>query len=95
MRVPLTRQHVQDWLDFAKIHVRWTIRDWTTVLFTDESRCCPYFTERRQLLGRMSKERFDKLDAIEHDRHGKGSVMVWKGIIVNGKLTCTLLKTKH
>ena len=49
-RVPLTRQHVQDWLDFAKIHVRWTIRDWTTVLFTDESRCCPYFTERRQLL---------------------------------------------
>ena len=50
LRVPLTRQHVQDWLDFAKIHVRWTIRDWTTVLFTDESRCCPYLTDRRQLL---------------------------------------------
>ena len=27
MRVPLTRQHVQDCLDFARIHVRWTVRD--------------------------------------------------------------------
>ena len=33
----------------------------------------------------MPNERFDKLDAVEHDRHGKGSVMVWKGINVNGK----------
>ena len=49
LRVPLTRQHVQDWLDFARIHVRWTIRDWTTVLFTDESRFCLDFTDRRQL----------------------------------------------
>ena len=50
MRVPLTRQHVQDWLDFARIHVRWTIRDWTTVLFTDESRFCLDLTDRRQLV---------------------------------------------
>ena len=40
LRVPLTRQHVQDRLDFASTHVRWTIRDWTPVLFTDESRFC-------------------------------------------------------
>ena len=50
MRVPLTRQHVQDWLDFAKTHVRWTIRYWTPVLFTDESRFCLDFTDRRQLV---------------------------------------------
>ena len=37
IRVPLTRQHVQVWLDLARTHVRWTIRDWTPVLFTDES----------------------------------------------------------
>ena len=41
IRVPLTRQHVQDWLDFARTHVRLTICDWTQVLFTDESRFCP------------------------------------------------------
>lgn len=85
VRVPLTRQHVQDRLDFARTHVRWTIRDWTPVLFTDESRFCLDFTDKRQLVWRMSKERFDDLNVAEHDRYGKGSVMVWAGISVNGK----------
>ena len=33
----------------------------------------------------MPKETFDELNVAEHDRYGKGSVMVWKGINVNGK----------
>ena len=33
----------------------------------------------------MPKERFDELNVAEHDRYGKGSVMVWKGINANGK----------
>ena len=81
VRVPLTRQHVQDQLDF----VRWTIRDWTPVLFTDESRFCLDFTDKRQLVWRMSKERFHYLNVAEHYRYAKGSVMVWAGIRVNGK----------
>ena len=83
--VPLTRQHVQDWLDFARNQVRWTIRDWTPVLFTNESRFCLDFTDRHQLVWRMHKERFDELNAAEHDRYGKSSVMVWQGFNVNGK----------
>ena len=85
IRVPLTRQHVQDGLDFAITHVRWTIRDWTPVPFTDESRFYLDFTDRRQLVWRMYKERFDELNVAEHDRYGKDSVMVWTGIRVNGK----------
>ena len=85
LRVPLTRQHVQDWLVFARTHVRWTIRDWTPVLSTDESRFLLDFTDSRQLMRRMPKERFDELNVAEHDRHGKGPVMVWKSINVNGK----------
>ena len=33
----------------------------------------------------MPKQRFDELNVAEHDRYGKGSVMVWAGISVNGK----------
>ena len=76
---------MQDLIDFARIHVRWTIRDWTPVLFTDESRFCLDFTDKHQLLWRMSKEQFHYLNVAEHDRYGKGSVMVWAGISVNGK----------
>ena len=85
VRVPLTRQLVQDQLDFARTHFRWTTRDWTPVLFTDESRFCLDFTDKRQLVWRMSKERFHYLNVAEHDRYGKGSVMVWANISVSGK----------
>ena len=85
MCIPLKRQHVQDWLDFARTHVRWTIRDWTPVLFTDESRFCFDFAEMRQLVRRMPKERFGELNVAEHDRYGKDSVMVLNDINVNGE----------
>lgn len=85
VRVPMTRQHVQDRLDFARTHVRCTIRDTTPVLFTDEPRFCLDFTDKRKLVWGMSKERFDYLNVAEHDRYGKGSVVVWAGISVNGK----------
>ena len=77
IRVPLMRQHMQDRLDFTRTHVRWTIRVWTPVLFTNESRFCLNFTDRRQLVWRMPKERLDELNVAEHDRYGKGLVMVW------------------
>ena len=87
---------MEDRLDFARTHIRWTIRDWTQVLFTDESRFCVDFTDRRQLVMRMPKQRFNELNMAEHDCYGKGSVMVWAGYSVNRKkLTCMLLKTEH
>ena len=61
------------------------MREWTPVLFTDEARLCLAFTDKRQLVWRRSKERFDDLNVAEHDRYDKGSVMVWAGISVNGK----------
>ena len=86
---------MQDRLDFARSHVKWTIYDKTPVLhvFT-ESRFCFDFNDRRQLMWRMPKQRFDELNVTEQNRNGNGSAMIWAGISVNGKkLTCTLLKT--
>ena len=72
IRVWLTRQNVQDRFDFARTHVRWTFRDWTPVLITDESRFCLDFTDRRLLARRMPKERFDELNVAKHECYGKG-----------------------
>ena len=33
----------------------------------------------------MPKQRFDELNVTEQNRNGKGSVMIWAGISVNGK----------
>ena len=53
------------------------------MLFT-ESRFCFDVTDRRQLVWRMPKQRFDDLNVAEHNRDGKGSVIIWSSISVNG-----------
>ena len=53
------------------------------MLFTDESRLCLDFTDRRQLV--CQKEGFNELNVTEHTLCGKGSVIVWKGINVKEK----------
>ena len=35
IRIPLTRQHVQERLEWARDHVTWALNDWTPILFTD------------------------------------------------------------
>ena len=58
IRVPLTRYHVQMRLAWARDHVTWTQNNWAPVLFTDESRFCVDFTDRRARVWRMPNERF-------------------------------------
>ena len=62
---------MQESLDSARTHDRWTICDLMPVLLTDGSEFCLEFTDRRQLVWRMPKERFDELNVAVHDRYGK------------------------
>ena len=68
IRVPLTRYHVQMRLAWARDHVTWTQNDWAPVLYTDESRFCVDFTDRRARVWRMPNERFAPVCVAEHDR---------------------------
>ena len=70
IRVPLTRYHVQMRLAWARDHVTWTQNDWAPVLFTDESRFCVDFTDRRARVWRMPNERFAPVCVAEHNRFG-------------------------
>ena len=85
IRVLLTRYHVQMRLAWSRDHVTWTQNDWAPVLFTDESRFCVDFTDRRARVWRMPNERFAPFCVAEHDRFGGGSVMVWAGISAQWK----------
>ena len=76
IRIPFTPYHIQERLDWARQHVGWTLNDWTPVLFADESKFCIDFTDRRARVWRARNERFAPVCVAEHDRYGKGSVMV-------------------
>ena len=80
IRIPLTRLHKQAHLNWTQDHVNWTDKHWDPVLFTDESRYCLDFTDRRARVWRRHVERFQDANISEHDPYGGGSIMVWAGI---------------
>jgi hypothetical protein len=63
----------------------WTVNDCTPVLFTDDSRFCVDFTDRRARVWRSPNECLAPACVVEHDRFDGGSVMVWAGISAQRK----------
>lgn len=92
VRIPLTVRHRRERLEWAEDHVTWTRNDWVPVLFTDESRYCLDFTDRRQRVWRRQRERFHDANISEHDRYGGGSIMVWGGINRDGRTDLHVLE---
>ena len=95
VRVPLTQNHRNHRMTWATLHRRWTLNQWSRVLFTDESRFTLRFNDGRIRVWRRPGERYVDATIREHDRYGGGSLMVWGGFsthhrtplhIVNGRL---------
>ena len=62
------------------------------MLLTDGPRFYLEFTDIRQLVWRMPKERLDDLNVTEHGRYGKSSVMIGTGIGINGKADLNIIE---
>ena len=96
---PLKRRHRRAREQWSRAHLRWTQRQWTTVLFTDESVFWLSRADGQTRVWRRKNERFADYyfcNIIERDPCGGGSVMVWAGIsnnfktdlvVINGTLT--------
>ncbi|GFV31035.1 transposable element Tcb2 transposase [Trichonephila clavipes] len=82
--VSLTRQHRTARLQWCREHHNWTEQDWASVLFSDESRFSLSSDCRRQLIRRewycLSSRKYQ-----EKDRYLTCSIMVWAGIMINGR----------
>ena len=76
----LLRRHRRDRLRFARLHVNWTVEQWSNVLFTDESRVCLWSPDGRERVYRRPNERFAECTITERISYQGGSVMVWAGI---------------
>ena len=85
IRIPLTRLHKHARLNWTQDHGNGTDNDRDPVLFTDESRYCLNFTDRRARVWRRLGERFQDANMSEHDLYRGGSIMVWAGISRGGR----------
>ncbi|GFW22480.1 transposable element Tcb2 transposase [Trichonephila clavipes] len=83
--VPLTRQHRTAHLKWCREHHNWTEQDWACVLFSDESRFSLSSDCRRQLIWRESGSAYRPENIQEKDRYPTCSIMVWAGIMINGR----------
>ncbi|GFV54990.1 transposable element Tcb1 transposase [Trichonephila clavipes] len=83
--VPLTRQHHTARLQWCREHHNWTEQDWACVLFSDESRFSLSSDCRRQLIWRESGTAYRSENIQEKDRYPTCSIMVWAGIMINGR----------
>ncbi|GFY32280.1 hypothetical protein TNCV_3557881 [Trichonephila clavipes] len=83
--VPLTRQHRTARLQWCREHHNWTEQDWACVLFSDESRFSLSSDCKRQLIWRESGTAYRPENIQEKDRYPTCSIMVWAGIMINGR----------
>ncbi|GFX15944.1 transposable element Tcb1 transposase [Trichonephila clavipes] len=83
--VPLTRQHCTARLQWCREHHNWTEQDWACVLISDESRFSLSSDCRRQLIWRESGIAYRPENIQEKDRYPTCSIMVWAGIMINGR----------
>ncbi|GFX15218.1 transposable element Tcb1 transposase [Trichonephila clavipes] len=83
--VPSTRQHRTARLQWCREHHNWTEQDWACVLFSDESRFSLSSDCRRQLIWRESGTAYRPENIQEKDRCPTCSIMVWAGIMINGR----------
>ncbi|GFT85648.1 transposable element Tcb2 transposase [Trichonephila clavipes] len=83
--VPLTRQHRTACLQWCREHHNWTEQEWACVLFSDESRFSLSLDCRRQLIWRESGTAYRPENIQEKDRYPTCSIMVWAGIMINGR----------
>ncbi|GFX43243.1 transposable element Tcb2 transposase [Trichonephila clavipes] len=83
--VPLTRQHRTARLQWCRERHNWTEQYWACVLFSDESRFSLSSDCRRQLIWRESGTAYRPENIQEKDRYPTCSIMVWAGIMINGR----------
>ena len=82
---PICRRNRYDW---CRQHLRWTQRQWQSVIFTDESRFCIDKNDGRAKVWRRQGERYADCCVREYSRWGGGSVMVWGGISWRYRTPC-------
>ncbi|KAF2900366.1 hypothetical protein ILUMI_05820 [Ignelater luminosus] len=80
----LSPAHRQACLNFARDHLKLTLKQWGSVLFFDETKICLYGSDQRKKVYRRPGERFAECCIDERIGYGGGSCMIWGGISLPG-----------
>ncbi|CAD6207872.1 GSCOCG00012710001-RA-CDS [Cotesia congregata] len=88
----LTPRHRRARLAYAHDHHHWGRRQWTSVLWNDESRFCLHGSDRRSLVWRGRGERDRDGFTRPVTAFNGGSVMVWAGVSFNTRTPLVIVR---
>ncbi|GBL83808.1 hypothetical protein AVEN_132688-1 [Araneus ventricosus] len=83
--VPLTSTNMRVRLAWCREHRDWSMDQWATVHFTDESRFSLNTDSRRTFIWREPEIRYLPSKVREIDHYGGGGLMAWAGIMLDGR----------
>ncbi|GFU40609.1 transposable element Tcb2 transposase [Trichonephila clavipes] len=83
--IPLKVRRWWHRLEWYKEHKNWTSHQWSRILLTEESRFTATSYSQRQLICRETGARFNPSNIMDRDRFGCLAVVVWGGIMLNGR----------
>ncbi|GFT52445.1 transposable element Tcb1 transposase [Trichonephila clavipes] len=90
--VRLTSRHRRDRREWAKEHVNWRRREWSNVLFSDESRFSVHQNNRRIFIWRECGSRNNPAFVHESVRFGGGGMLVYGGISIDGRTDLYIIR---
>lgn len=93
-RIPLGVYHRRNRLQWCNFRQNMTVSDWSSIIFSDESRFTLDFNDGRLLVRRLPGTRFQNNLIAQHDRYGAGSIMVWGAISFNSRSDLVIINGK-
>lgn len=80
----LSAKNIKERLAFAKSHLSWTVVDWKTVIFSDETKINRFNSDGRSWTWYREGESLQPRNVSQTTKHGGGGVMVWSCITSSG-----------
>ncbi|GFX72840.1 transposable element Tcb1 transposase [Trichonephila clavipes] len=83
--VPLSATHCRLQITWSREHALWTLQQWSSVLFSDESRFSFQYDSHRNLIWRAPGTRYQQKNTIERHRYVCAGWLVWGGISLGSR----------
>lgn len=73
----LSKRNIKRRFQWAKDHAGWTVEQWKSVLWSDESKFNIFGTDGISYIRRKTGERLKRKNLLPTVKHGGGNIMVW------------------
>lgn len=80
----LSNKNIKARISFAKAHQHWTIADWRTVIFSDETKINRFNSDGREWFWCRDEESLKPQNVQQTLKHGGGNVKVWGCMTASG-----------